>query len=32
MHDNTPGAHAHGQLVFDGENILALRNLVSLRK
>ena len=32
MHDNTPGAHAEGELVFVGENILNSRNLVGLRK
>jgi phosphate transport system ATP-binding protein len=32
MHDNTPGARGEGELVFDGENILELRNLVNLRK
>ncbi len=32
MHDNTPGTRGEGQLLFDGEDILKLRNLVSLRK
>jgi phosphate transport system ATP-binding protein len=32
MHDNTPGARGEGELLFDGDNILQLRNLVSLRK
>src|SRR5215475_8887201 len=32
MHDNTPGTRGEGELLFDGENILNLRNLVSLRK
>jgi phosphate transport system ATP-binding protein len=32
MHDNTPGARAEGEVVFDGENILESRNLVGLRK
>jgi phosphate transport system ATP-binding protein len=32
MHDNTPGARCEGELAFDGENILELRDLVSLRK
>ena len=32
MHDNTPGARGEGDLLFDGENILQSRNLVSLRK
>jgi phosphate transport system ATP-binding protein len=32
MHDNTPGARGDGEIVFDGENILQSRSLVSLRK
>jgi phosphate transport system ATP-binding protein len=32
MHDNTPGTRGEGELVFDGENILELKNLVELRK
>jgi phosphate transport system ATP-binding protein len=32
MHDNTPGAHGDGELMFDGQNILALKDLVKLRK
>src|SRR5215467_3443132 len=32
MHDNTPGAYGEGELTFDGENILQVRNLVRLRK
>lgn len=32
MYDDTPGARADGEIVFDGENILTTRRLVSLRK
>ncbi len=32
MHDNTPGAHAEGELLLDGENILTFPDLVQLRK
>jgi phosphate transport system ATP-binding protein len=32
MYDNTPGAAGEGELLFDGENILQLTNLVQLRK
>jgi phosphate transport system ATP-binding protein len=32
MHDNTPGAYAEGQVVFEGQNILDLTNLIQLRK
>jgi phosphate transport system ATP-binding protein len=32
MHDNTPGSHSEGEIVFDGEDILQSKNLVSLRK
>jgi phosphate transport system ATP-binding protein len=32
MHDNTPGTASEGEMVFEGENILTLRNLVDLRK
>jgi phosphate transport system ATP-binding protein len=32
MHDNTYGARGEGELIFDGENILALRDLVEHRK
>jgi phosphate transport system ATP-binding protein len=32
MHDNTPGARGEGELLFDGNNILALTDLVQLRK
>jgi phosphate transport system ATP-binding protein len=32
MHDNTPGARSEGEILFDGENVLQLRNLVGLRK
>jgi phosphate transport system ATP-binding protein len=32
MHDNTPGARGEGELLFDGEDILRAKNLVSLRK
>ncbi|HEU5012460.1 MAG TPA: phosphate ABC transporter ATP-binding protein PstB [Roseiflexaceae bacterium] len=32
MHDNTPGAHAEGELLLDGANILTFPNLVQLRK
>jgi phosphate transport system ATP-binding protein len=32
MHDNTPGTYAEGELLFEGEDIVKLRNLVSLRK
>jgi phosphate transport system ATP-binding protein len=32
MHDNTPGARGEGEVIFDGENILQLTNLVQLRK
>ena len=32
MHDNTIGARAEGELVFDGENILAVKDLIKLRK
>jgi phosphate transport system ATP-binding protein len=32
MHDNTPDARGEGELLFDGENILQSKNLVSLRK
>src|SRR5262249_6938378 len=32
MYDNTPGARAEGEIIFDGEDILKLHNLVRLRK
>ena len=32
MHDNTPGAHGDGEMLFDGDDILKLRDLVRLRK
>src|SRR5262245_49389924 len=32
MHDNTRGSRGEGELLFDGENILAVTDLVSLRK
>jgi phosphate transport system ATP-binding protein len=32
MHDNTIGARAEGELLFDGENILAMKDLIKLRK
>jgi phosphate transport system ATP-binding protein len=32
MHDNTHGARGEGELIFDGENILTMRDLVELRK
>jgi phosphate transport system ATP-binding protein len=32
MHDNTPGARGEGKLLFEGEDILQWKNLVSLRK
>jgi phosphate transport system ATP-binding protein len=32
MHDKTPGAHGEGEIIFEDENILTLRNLVDLRK
>jgi phosphate transport system ATP-binding protein len=32
MHDNTPGTRGEGELMFDGQNILTLKNLVLLRK
>jgi phosphate transport system ATP-binding protein len=32
MHDNTIGAHGEGEIVFNGENILQLKNLIELRK
>ena len=32
MHDDTPGARSEGEIVFDGEDVLQSRNLVSLRK
>jgi phosphate transport system ATP-binding protein len=32
MHDNTPGTYGEGEMVFQGENILRLTNLVQLRK
>jgi phosphate transport system ATP-binding protein len=32
MHDNTVGARAEGELIFNGENILDVQDLVTLRK
>jgi len=32
MHDNTPGSRGEGELVFDGQNILELTDLINLRK
>jgi phosphate transport system ATP-binding protein len=32
MHDNTPGAHGEGEVIFGGENILARKDLTKLRK
>jgi phosphate transport system ATP-binding protein len=32
MHDNTPGAHGEGEIIFGGENILARKDLTRLRK
>jgi len=32
MHDNTIGARAEGELLFEGENILAMKDLIKLRK
>ncbi len=32
MHDNTPGAHGEGQIIFGGENILTRKDLTRLRK
>jgi phosphate transport system ATP-binding protein len=32
MHDNTIGAHGEGEIVFNGENVLQLKNLIHLRK
>jgi len=32
MHDNTIGARAEGELIFDGENILETKDLIKLRK
>src|SRR5262249_94390 len=32
MHDNTIGARAEGELIFNGENILDVQDLVTLRK
>src|SRR5579859_3668005 len=32
MHDRTPGAHADGQLLLQGQDINAQNNLVNLRK
>jgi phosphate transport system ATP-binding protein len=32
MHDNTPDAHGEGEMLFDGADILKLRDLVRLRK
>jgi phosphate transport system ATP-binding protein len=32
MHDNTIGAHGEGEIVFNGENILQLKDLIELRK
>ena len=29
MHDNTPGTRGEGELIFDGENILEMQNLVN---
>ena len=31
MHDKTPGARGEGQILFDGENVLQSKDLVSLR-
>ena len=32
MHDNTPGARGEGEMLFDGDDILRLSDLVRLRK
>jgi phosphate transport system ATP-binding protein len=32
MHDRTPGAHAEGELLLDGQNINSIADLVELRK
>jgi phosphate transport system ATP-binding protein len=32
MHDNTIGARGEGEIVFNGENVLQLKNLIHLRK
>jgi phosphate transport system ATP-binding protein len=32
MHDSTPGARSEGEMLFDGNNIQTLTNLVGLRK
>ena len=32
MHDNTPGARGEGQMLFEGDDILKLTDLVRLRK
>jgi phosphate transport system ATP-binding protein len=32
MYDNIPGAYGEGEIVFDGENVLKMQNLVGLRK
>jgi phosphate transport system ATP-binding protein len=32
MHDNTIGARGEGEIIFNGENVLQLKNLITLRK